>query len=77
MFPEKWSSLEWAFSCTLCCFLPTGVNPCSADYVVFVSAVNYSIRGICDVCQMRRYSQNMLQWKENDIECVKRPTGDY
>ena len=30
-----------------------------------------------DVCIMRRYRRNILQWEENDIECMKIPSGDY
>ena len=30
-----------------------------------------------DVCRMRRYRQNILQWEENDTECMKRPAGNY
>ena len=30
-----------------------------------------------DVCTMRRYRRNILQWKENNKECLKRPNGDY
>ena len=30
-----------------------------------------------DVCTMRRYIRNILQWEEKSKECMKIPTGDY
>ena len=30
-----------------------------------------------DVCRMRRYTQNILQWNKNDIKGMRMTTGDY
>ena len=30
-----------------------------------------------DVCAMRGYRLNILQWEEKSKECMKIPTGDY
>ena len=30
-----------------------------------------------EVCRMRRYRQNILQWEEKTKECIKRPTVEY
>ena len=30
-----------------------------------------------DVCRMKWYRRNLLQWEENNLQCMKRPAGDY
>ena len=40
-------------------------------YFKTTKTINY------DACRMRRYRGNILQWEENNTDCMKRPTRDY
>ena len=60
--------------CISCRFLPTGAySICTSSiYLMLVNLVD-----VYGICRMRRYRWNILQWEENYIKCMKRPTGDY
>ena len=60
---QNTSSLPWFFLCFSFRFCSNGVY---SNYTI-----NY------DVCRIRRYRRNILQWDKNNIECMKRLTGDY
>ena len=67
-FPYKcrhlWFNLPWA--------VEGGANTLRALFTFEkYETINY------DVCRMRRYRWNKLQWEENDMKRTKMPTGDY
>ena len=53
--------------------LGTNFSSSENTFLFIYFAINY------DICRMRRFRRNihLLQWEENDIECLKIPTGDY
>ena len=49
-------------------------GPCKCRHILFNSI---SLLQNNDIGRMRRYSRNILQWKENDIKSTRITTGDF
>ena len=67
---KSWSTLHstYVIGILLYNFFVNKLKSCSLNRT---QTTNY------DICKMRRYRRNILQWEENSIECIKMPTGDY
>ena len=46
-------------------------------HIFFVRAHIFLVYTNYDICRMRRNGGNILQWKENNMKCMKRSTGNH